>query len=160
MKILITGGTAIAALKLLKAFENKEVVLADYGTVPMLKSAAYQMISLGKKNEEIVAHNILNVCLDEGITTVLPLYSFEVAALAKARVLFAEFGIDLLLPDDEWLKRCFDESQAPKLNDWAIYHSGKLLYASSDLPIWLVPQKDNLNGAFTLTNDQFSLITI
>ncbi len=160
MKLLITGGTALAALKLLKAFENREVVLADYGTVPMLKSAAYQMISLGNKNEEVVAHNILNVCLDEGISSVLPLYSFEVVALAKARVLFGEFGIALLLPDDELLKRCFDENLTPKLGDWAIYESGRLLYASIDSPVWQAGQKDNLHGAFTRMNDQLSLITI
>ncbi|MEE1943845.1 hypothetical protein VRU48_01920 [Pedobacter sp. KR3-3] len=159
MKLLITGGTAIAALKLLKAFENREAVLADYGTVPMLKSAAYQMISLGKKNEEIVAHNILNICLDEGITTVLPLYSFEIIALAKAKVLFSEFGIQILLPDDEALQLYFNESQTPKLNDWAVYDSGKLLYASTDNPVWQT-QQNNLNGAFTWASGQPFLITI
>lgn len=159
MKLLITGGTAIAALKLLKAFENREAVLADYGTVPMLRSAAYQMISLGKKNEEIVAHNILNICLDEGIATVLPLYSFEVAALAKAKVLFGEFGIHILLPDDQALPLYFSANQIPKLNDWAVYDSGKLLYASSDNVVWQTPQ-DNLNGAFAWVNGQHSLITI
>lgn len=158
MKLLITGGTALAPLKLLKAFEQYEIILADYGEVPMLNSKAYQMMSLGTKNEEIVAHNLLSTCLDRGITTVLPLRAFEIVALAKSKVLFGEFDIQVLLPDDEDLKLYFHENHHPKLNDWAVYESGKLVYASTENPIWQMQQ--NLNGAFTEANGQLLLITI
>ena len=158
MKLLITGGTALIPLKLLKAFESAEVVLADYGDVPMLHSKAYQMMSLGPKNEEIIAHNLLTVCLDAGVDWVLPLHAFELEALAKAKVLFAEFGIRLLLPDQEVLAQYLPENRVVALNEWAIYDSGKLFYANGENEIW--QQQQNLTGAFTWANGHLSLITI
>lgn len=158
MKLLITGGTALASLKLLKAFERHEVILADYGDVPMLNSNSYQLMSLGVKNEEIAAHHLLSTCLDAGIDTVLPLHAFEISATAKAKVLFGEFGIQVLVPQAEELAHYLNQTKAPKLTDWAVYDSGKLIYASTGNPFW--QQQQNLNGAFAYADDQLFLITI
>ena len=101
MKILITGGKSAQSLKLIKTFADDNIVLADYGDVPSFPSARYYFISLGQRNDEIIAHNLLNYCLNEGVDAVLPLHEFEVNEISKSQVLFEEFNIQVLLPKED-----------------------------------------------------------
>lgn len=161
MKLLITGGTAATALKLLKAFEGHEVVLADYGDVPTVNAKAYHFVSLGAKNEDIVAHNILNTCLNEGVDAVLPLYYFEAEAIAKSKILFNEFGIEVLLPEPSDLPLYLRPGIVLKTADWAVYEQGKLLFSSSDNDALRSEGTiRGLNGAFVWLDAHFFLITI
>ena len=98
MKILITGGKSIQALKLVKAYSNDQVVLADYGEMPSFPSATYLFISLGAQNNEVIAHNLLTICLDEGIDAIVPLHQFEANEVLKSAVLFEEFNIAVITP--------------------------------------------------------------
>ena len=99
MKILITGGRSAQALKSLKTFLNDKVILADYGDTPSLVTDQYYFISLGVRNDDIIAHNLLNHCLNEAADAILPLHDFEIAELAKSSVLFEEFNIKVLIPE-------------------------------------------------------------
>ena len=99
MKILITGGRSALALKSLKTFINDKVILADYGDTPSLVTDQYYFISLGPRNDDIIAHNLLNHCLNESADAILPLHDFEIAELAKSSVLFDEFNIKVLIPE-------------------------------------------------------------
>ena len=98
MKILITGGKSVQSLKLLKAYEKDVIVLADYGEMPSFPSKQYQFISLGEKNVDTIAHNLLNHCLDEEVDAIIPLHVFEQEQLQKSVVLFEEFNIRVLMP--------------------------------------------------------------
>lgn len=151
MKILITGGKSAQALKLIKAFTNDEVWLADYGEMPRFASIAYQMCSLGDRNDDTTAHNLLNHCLDEGIELVLPLHAFEIEAVAKSVVLFEEFGIKVLLPEMNILEKYVTTEKAAS-SDWALFQEGTLLFASrpSDL-LTEFGNKEQLNGVFHIT---------
>lgn len=162
MKILITGAKSSVALKLLKAFNSHQLVLADYGEVPSFAIQQYQLISLGIKNEDILAHNLLNYCLNEGVTSVLPIYNFEIEALAKAEVLFSEFDIDLLLPHVSVLDQYFTAGQNNKSEHWAVFKAGELIYSTSNEHVVAGLGRDkNLNGAFYLSNtNEFKLFTI
>ncbi|WP_222536264.1 hypothetical protein [Pedobacter polysacchareus] len=147
MKILITGGKSASALKLLKAFANQHILLADYGDMPALSSTAYQMHSLGTRNDDTTAHTLLNNCLDENVEMLLPIHDFEIEAVAKSIVLFEEFGIEVLLPQPaELAKYLSTEKQS---GDWALYQKGGLLFpenanaAQKELGI-----KEKLNGVF------------
>lgn len=100
MKILITGGRSVQALKLVAIYEGDSIVLADYGEVPLFPSAKYHFISLGERNDDIIAHNLLNYCLNEGADAILPLHVFEIEEIAKSAVLFEEFNINVLMPDE------------------------------------------------------------
>lgn len=93
---MITGGKSIQALKLVKTYENDTVTLADYGEMPSFPSAKYRLISLGERNDDIIAHNLLNHCLDEGADAIIPLHAFEITELSKSTVLFEEFNIQVL----------------------------------------------------------------
>ncbi|RYZ86460.1 MAG: hypothetical protein EOP04_13840 [Proteobacteria bacterium] len=105
MKILITGGKSAQALKLLKIYADDKVVLADYGEMPSLATPQYYFISLGKRNDDIIAHNLLNHCLDESAEAIFPLHDFEIGEVDKSRVLFEEFGIKVVIPDADQVIR-------------------------------------------------------
>ncbi len=119
MKIIITGGKSAKSMKLLKAFEAAQVILADYGDVPSFTSPLYTFFSLGERNDEIIAHNLLNTCLDEEADTLLPLYDFEVEAIAKSILLFREYNINVLLPDAAVLPLYF-KAPIPAVEGWAV----------------------------------------
>jgi hypothetical protein len=98
LKILITGGKSIQALKLVKAYPEDQVILADYGEMPSFPSATYQFISLGAQNNEVIAHNLLTICLDEAVDAIIPLHQFETEEVLKSAVLFEEFNIRVISP--------------------------------------------------------------
>jgi hypothetical protein len=98
LKILITGGKSIQALKLVKAYPNDEVILADYGEMPSFPSTTYRFLSLGAQNNDVIAHNLLTICLDEAVNAIIPLHQFEADEVLKSIVLFEEFNISVISP--------------------------------------------------------------
>jgi hypothetical protein len=98
LKILITGGKSIQALKLVKAYPNDEVILADYGGMPSFPSTTYRFSSLGAQNNDVIAHNLLTICLDEAVNAIIPLHQFEADEVLKSIVLFEEFNISVISP--------------------------------------------------------------
>lgn len=161
MKILITGGRSSIALKLLKAFTADEIVLADYGEVPSFSSTAYRLISLGAKNEDTLAHTLLNYCLDENVEAILPLHHFEVEAVAKAAVLFKEFDIEVLLPHYADLTLYLKSTQS---SAWAVFNQGELIFATTAHQDLIHQAKiEGISGAYYLSEAAkpvLSLITI
>ena len=149
MKILITGGKSAGTLKLLKAFEGHEVILADYGETPAFGSAAYTFLSLGEENDAI-AHNLLNTCLDHGVECLLPLHEFEVSQVSKSAVLFEEFNITVLLPSLVDLPKFFYPLQDvdPK-SPWAIFVKGELKFpVEATAALHALGKEHELNGVF------------
>lgn len=146
MKTLITGGKSAQALKLLKAFTGDQVLLADYGEVPSFPSAQYQFVGLGERNDDTIAHTLLNACLDQKADRLLPIRSFELEAVVKSAILFEEFNIHVLLPDMESFPR-YALTGAVNSQSWAIYDKGQLIYSSAGNQM---PQDavSGLNGAF------------
>ena len=98
MRILITGGKSVQSLKLLKDYEQDIIVLADYGDMPSFPSKQYKFISLGERNDDTIAHNLLNHCLDEEVDAIIPLHVFEREQVLKSVVLFEEFNVRVLMP--------------------------------------------------------------
>jgi len=147
LKTLITGGKSSQALKLLKAFTRDQVLLADYGDAPSFSSAQYQFVSLGERNDETTAHNLLNACLDQDAARLLPLYAFELEAVVKSAVLFEEFNIHVLLPDLLTFSQ-YPIGGATNLQNWAVYDKGDLIYTS--VPEIAQQYVSGLNGVFYL----------
>jgi hypothetical protein len=162
VKVLITGGKSSPSYKIVKAFQNDQVLLADYGDIPAFSAGQYQFITLGEKNEETIAHNLLNACLDHGVEMILPLHEFEVAAVAKASLLFSEFGIQVLLPELTELPKYFhSQEDVAKGQNWAIFINGELLYSPApDTLIEETGRSKNLNGVFYIPEDLQSLTAI
>ncbi|MEJ5995214.1 hypothetical protein WG904_12365 [Pedobacter sp. Du54] len=165
MKVLITGGKSALALKIAKAFTPHQIILADYGEIPNFSSTAYKFISLGEKNEDTIAHNLLNHCLDEDVDRVLPLHTFEIIAMCKAKVLFSEFNIDTLLPIENALAPHFDIMAGTKFVNWAVFVKGEVVFASfKDDKLFTYAKAAELSGAFYLNESttvaNLQLITI
>lgn len=154
MKILITGGKTVTALKLTKAFEGSEVVLGDYGDIPRFATNAYSFVALGVWNADVLAHNLLTKCLDYGVDMLVPLYEAEINALAKSLVLFEEFGLNVLLPANPVYK-------SVKVTDWLVFDNGKLLYSTSENNLDLALQA-TLNGVYAIDAEtkKLSLVSI
>jgi hypothetical protein len=161
LKILITGGKSATTLKLLKAFEGHELILADYGEIPSFTSANYTFISLGEITDT-VAHNILNVCLDHGVNMVLPVHIFEINPLAKSEVLFEEFNIKVLLPAQaEILNYFYPPGDIKPGMSWYVFFDGVLQYPAvgSDFVLELGREKQ-LNGAYYIPEQPDELTAI
>jgi hypothetical protein len=149
LKILITGGKSATTLKLLKAYQGDEIVLADYGDIPSFSSANYKFITLGEVNDAI-AHNILNICLDYGIDAILPVHEFEINPIAKAKVLFEEFNIQVLLPEvTDVLKFFYPQQDITPGLSWYYFVEGELRYpATASSHVLELGKEKELNGVY------------
>lgn len=98
-KILITYGTRPLAQRIGNMLKNKyEVTYGSCESFPdLLKKQNYFVLQTAAN--PVFVHELLKVCLDEGIDVVLPLGEAEYQPLHQARILLAEYGVDLLLPD-------------------------------------------------------------
>ena len=150
MKILITGGKTATALKLIEAFDQASIILGDYGDAPSIKVNTYEFAGLGPWNAEVLAHNLLTKCLDYGVDMLLPLYEAEIKAVSKSLLLFEEFGLKVLLPENPQLS-------SSKFKDWSIFAEGKVLYTSVDIQI---ENSDGLNGAYSFDVETASFVLI
>jgi len=92
MKILITSATSAEAHKLKNQFKGDIVVLGDYTELP----AFMQLIKLPNPASMSYAHEMLTLCLDNGIEKVYALQDEEYEGLVKAEQLFNEYGIELV----------------------------------------------------------------
>lgn len=150
MKILITGGKTATALKLIKAFDNATIILGDYGDAPSIKVNTYEFASLGPWNAEVLAHNLLTKCLDYSVDMLLPLYEAEIQAVSKSLLLFEEFGLKVLSPENPQLR-------STKFKDWCVFVEGKVIYASASIQI---ENSDGLNGAYAFDAETGGLVLI
>jgi hypothetical protein len=162
LKVLITGGNSASSYKILKAFDGYQILLADYGEVPSFAAGSYQLISLGEENEEIIAHHLLNICLDNGVDLILPLHEFEIAAVSKAMILFAEFNIQVLLPEQAELPKYFhSQEDVRKGHNWGLFANGELIYSPApDVAMAEIGIEKDLNGVFYIPEEKDGLTAI
>ena len=89
-KILISGANHSLAYQLAWFFKNQEILFCDNknhtNIIPSHTSNAF-------------AHQFLNYCLNHQIEMVFPLRAEELSALTESKILFKEFGIELMVPD-------------------------------------------------------------
>ncbi len=91
-KILITAANNALAYELAWLLKNQQIELADLD---------HQKYKIPNSVSASFAHELLSFCLDNHIQTVFPLNFKEIEPLSKSKVLFGEFGINLMIPDLE-----------------------------------------------------------
>lgn len=126
---MITGGKSAIALSVMKAFANWNILLADYGEIPDINMPHFEFVSLGSKNTEVTAHNLLSKCLDSKADTLLPLYDFEQEAVAVSKQLFEEFGIRVLAPSPGDLEHL--QNTEPAVKNWTLLDNGKPVFSTA-----------------------------
>ena len=104
--MLITQGTQPFAQRLGRQLAAGRQVLfgaADGLPEVLLRSGNY--VRLPHVDTSAFTHEMLKVCLDHGVTHLVPLGISELRPLLEAKILFGEYGVSVLLPDS----RVFDE---------------------------------------------------
>ena len=150
MNILITGGKNAKVLKLLKAFSNDFIVFGDYGEVPEMSARTYRLASLGIKNEQSIAHVLLDFCLSESIELIIPTHRFEIEQMAKSIQLFSEYDITVLLPSAETLDGFLSEEKSFDAG-FVVLKKGKCIFSSTENAIETWPAE--LSGVFELQSE-------
>ena len=108
MPVLITAGLSPEAYRLQRILDIKDVVFADVSTIPKIPNS--RSIVLPPHRSSSFVHEMLKSCLDLGITRVYPLNLGEVIELSKARTLFSEYNIFLIIPSEFWIKDNFRQN--------------------------------------------------
>lgn len=148
-KILISGANNPLAYHLAWFFRDQEIHFCDNRNL-------LNIIPLHTSNS--FSHQFLNYCLNHQIKIVFPLRAEEINALTESKILFEEFGIELMIPDLEILNVIqnskFIDSSIIKINDF-VQFSSQILKAG-------YPQKSvffgraDLLGCLYEINDDFS----
>jgi hypothetical protein len=104
-KILITFGTRPLAMRIAKRLgADFEILYASSEDIPELLLASGKYAKIPKGLLPTFAHEILKLSLDQEVDYVLPLGGFELEPLATAKVLFEEYQISVLVPDNHLLE--------------------------------------------------------
>ncbi len=102
MPVLITAGLSPEAWRLHRVLDMKEVVFADESQLPHIPGI--MSVVLPPCNSASYIHETLKACLDHNINCVYPLKRGEIMELSKARALYSEYSISLMIPSDDWLR--------------------------------------------------------
>jgi len=102
MPVLITAGLSPQAYRLQRILHVSDVVFADNSQLPGIPGISTLVIPT--HDSASFVHEMLKACLDHKITKVYPLKLDEVMQLSRARALFSEYEVMLMIPSDDWLK--------------------------------------------------------
>ena len=139
MKTLFTTSKTIPIHQLLKLFTNDELV---FGDTFLQKFPSEKSISF--------AHELLSFCLDQNIQKIYATRAGELLPLMESKVLYAEFGIGIGLPD---LNQNFTINNFKTQADSFTNLSTQLLssgYPNQNLSIG----KTDLNGDLIIIDDE------
>lgn len=97
MKFLITEALTASAGKLRKKIEEEgnEVILAS-SNLPEFMSQNPLYTTIPHISDTSFAHKVLTLCVDAGIERIIPVQHLEANLLKEARVLFQEYGIEIM----------------------------------------------------------------
>jgi hypothetical protein len=98
---LITGAASAEAYRLKNALKEEEVILGDYMELPELLVRSGKVISLPSPKNTAYTHQMLALCLDRSITSILVLRDEEKELLLNAKQLFGEYDIQIEVADDK-----------------------------------------------------------
>ena len=101
-KTLVTAAQTALSFKVKNLFTDQEVLLGDYLPLP----ATASLHTLPDPATGTYIHEFLKFCLAQGIDQVYALRRAELSALQYSRYLFAEYNIELKLPETLDLHHC------------------------------------------------------
>ncbi len=137
MKTLITTGIHPASYQLAFLLKEHAVVFgSDLNGFPQADSNS-------------LAHQLLKVCLDEQIERIFPLRYPELAALSESKVLFAEFGIEIMVSEDSLYSLCATPKKATNFIEFSTHLIG-LGYPTTKVVIG----NSTNRGQFILVDDE------
>ena len=124
MPVLITAGLSPQAHRLQRILNAKEVIFADGSPLPQIPGT--HSITLPHFNSPSFIHEILKAALDNDIQTIYSLKRGEVLELSKARALFAEYNVNLIIPSAGWLANNLNSSGNTNVGNIVVLENGIL----------------------------------
>lgn len=101
MAILITAASFAVAYKLERYLNESEVYFAEQIELPAIPGKKF--IRIPAASSPIFISEMLKICLDNQIVKIFPLKRSEIKELSEANQLFNEYGINIIIPSDEWI---------------------------------------------------------
>lgn len=99
-RVLITQGTRPFAQRVGKLLPSPyQVRFGSADEIPQVLLQTGHYIQFPGVDTAAFEHELLRACLDNGIEVVIPLGEQEIDLLARAKQLFAEYGIAIWMPD-------------------------------------------------------------
>jgi hypothetical protein len=161
MPVLITAASHAEAYKIERLLQLPDVIFADHGELPHLSFSGRKFIRIPQGNSASYAHELLTLALNSSIDRIIPLYADEVLPLAEARLLFAEYGISVLVPSLLWVKQHPHQGRN-RLSEPVVIENGKVI--AGQLPLGSVLPDENFSGVFQVESDEdifvFKLFTV
>jgi hypothetical protein len=102
MAILITAASFSIAYKLERSLNESEVYFAEQIEMPAIPGKKF--IRIPEVSSPVFTSEILKICLDYQIVKIFPLKEAEIKELSKADQLFKEYGINIIIPSNEWIQ--------------------------------------------------------
>lgn len=84
------------AHRLKALLSTEKIILGDYADIPDFMLQPGKMIKLPNPTSDSYTHQMLTLCLDNGIAQLYALQEEEYRVLALATQLFDEYGIQIL----------------------------------------------------------------
>jgi len=140
LNILITGAGGPAAICTYKSLkkEIKNIHMADMDSLSAgiyLVQPENRHIVLAASNPEFVS-DVLQICVDQGIDILIPTVDFELLQLAKAKSLFEQHGIKILVTDAEVLENIMNKHLLLSLVDDLVEVGQHGMLAEEQLENW------------------------
>lgn len=142
MPVLISCGLSPEAYRLQRILNTEDVVFADESELPFFSNRL--SLVLPAYTFSSFVHEMLKSCLDYQISHIYPLKWGEILELSKARELFSEFGVILMIPSDDWIKGRNHQNSA-KAENITVIENGKVLAGTAPTDNALI----NETGVFT-----------
>lgn len=101
MAILITAASFSMAYKLERFLNESEVYFAEQIEMPAISGKRF--LRIPDVSSPIFTSELLKLCLDNQIVKIFPLKQAEIEELSKADQLFKEYGINIIIPSNEWI---------------------------------------------------------
>lgn len=124
MNTLITAASDSAAYRIARLLSNKSIYFGSEIPLPSFNNLKFLQIPSAELSS--YAHELLKICLDKNINEIFPLREMEVLELASAKILFKEFGINILIPDIKFINLKLLKYRNNLLN-LSIFSDGKLI---------------------------------
>ncbi|WP_257669066.1 hypothetical protein [Parapedobacter tibetensis] len=100
-KVLITQGTRPFAQRVARELSSpkQQVLFGSADEVPDVLLRTGNYLRIPHPSMPVFVHELLKICLDSEVDILIPMGKNELYPLAKARPLFAEYGVEVWVPD-------------------------------------------------------------
>lgn len=157
MPVLITSGLSPEAYRLQRILNTEDVVFADETELPLFSNRL--SLILPAHTSSSFVHEMLKSCIDHHISHIYPLKWGEILELSKARELFSEFGVILMIPSDHWIKGRNHQDSA-KAENISVIENGKVLAGSAPTDNALINETGVFTWATREQNLEYSLYLV